>query len=160
MTTLTYDDTMIPDLPLVAVAFGPPQAMGSKSAFVRNGRAIVTDQKGQKLKDFQTQLRWAMKETAPKSLILGPVRVALTIVIKRPKSHYGTGKNAAKLKDSAPVFCTSKPDADKVLRSCLDCGTGIWWRDDSQVCVIGTLTKRYASDGEIEYTKIEARELS
>ena len=34
----------------------------------------------------------------------------------RPKSHYGTGRNAKKLKPSAPPHHTQKPDATKLLR--------------------------------------------
>jgi crossover junction endodeoxyribonuclease RusA len=35
----------------------------------------------------------------------------------RPKGHYGTGKNANRLKVSAPDFHLVKPDADKLQRA-------------------------------------------
>lgn len=53
----------------------------------------------------------------------------------RPKSHFGTGKNAKILKKSAPavLHCTRTPDNDKVLRAILDALTGYAWKDDKQV---------------------------
>jgi Holliday junction resolvase RusA-like endonuclease len=48
-------------------------------------------------------------------------------------SHYGSGKNAEKLKPTAPKFHTVKPDATKLLRSTEDALTGILWRDDAQI---------------------------
>jgi crossover junction endodeoxyribonuclease RusA len=38
----------------------------------------------------------------------------------RPNAHFGTGKNAAKLKKSAPVYCSVRPDLDKLLRALCD----------------------------------------
>ena len=141
-----------------ATVYGDPQAMGSKRAFVVKGRAIVTDEKGKRLKTFQESLREEMRECKPDLPVRGPVAVSIEIVMRRPKSHYGTGRNSATLKPSAPEFCITKPDADKVLRAVLDCGTGIWWRDDSQVCHM-VVTKRYAREGEETHTRISAEEI-
>ena len=41
---------------------------------------------------------------------------------------------------------TKKPDVDKLLRAICDALTGIVWRDDSQVCIVG-INKVYAWDG-------------
>ncbi|MEU9208483.1 RusA family crossover junction endodeoxyribonuclease [Streptomyces sp. NPDC048415] len=49
-----------------------------------------------------------------------PVCVDVTFTLQRPKSHYGTGRNAGRLKASAPDFPTSKPDLDKLIRSTQD----------------------------------------
>ncbi len=53
----------------------------------------------------------------------------------RPKSHFGTGKNAKIFKKSAPavLHCPRTPDNDKVLRAILDALTGYAWKDDKQV---------------------------
>ena len=88
----------------------------------------------------------AAKPHTPPVPILGPVRVELTFVFPRPKSHYRTGKNAGVLRDDAPTWHTSKPDRDNLEKAVLDALTqlGGFWRDDSQVCA-GSVSKRYGS---------------
>jgi hypothetical protein len=51
----------------------------------------------------------------------------------RPKSHFGTGKNAKAIKASAPSNHVSRPDIDKLLRAVLDGLTGVAYQDDSFV---------------------------
>lgn len=67
---------------------------------------------------------------------LGPVAVRVTFEFARPGSHYGTGKNAAYIKDSAPVWHSQTPDVDKCLRLVCDALTvaGVV-RDDRQVAL-------------------------
>jgi Holliday junction resolvase RusA-like endonuclease len=68
------------------------------------------------------------------SLLDGPVALEITFRLPRPKGHYGTGRNAAQLKPSAPNFPSGRPDLDKLLRALLDGLTaGGAWADDSQV---------------------------
>ena len=61
----------------------------------------------------------------------------------RPKSHFGTGKNASKLKESAAVHHTVMPDKDKLTRNILDAMQGVAYKNDSQV-FDGKTTKIYA----------------
>ncbi len=97
--------------------------------------------------------RGAIKEAAlpcrPETPLTGPVSVDIELRFKRPKSHYGTGRNAGKLKDSAPDWHTNRPDVDNLTKAILDvlteCG---YWRDDSQVCT-GGIRKRYVKQGEL-----------
>lgn len=49
-----------------------------------------------------------------------PVGAEVTFTIERPKYHYGTGRNAAVVKDSAPRYPWAKPDIDKLGRLVLD----------------------------------------
>ncbi|MET7477951.1 RusA family crossover junction endodeoxyribonuclease [Streptomyces sp. NPDC005648] len=49
-----------------------------------------------------------------------PVWVDVQFSLRRPKGHYGTGRNAGQLKASAPAYPTSKPDLDKLVRSTQD----------------------------------------
>ena len=52
--------------------------------------------------------------------IYAAVSLRCEFVFPRPLSHYGTGKNAGKLKDSAPVHYTKTPDVDKLVRGVAD----------------------------------------
>jgi Holliday junction resolvase RusA-like endonuclease len=63
----------------------------------------------------------------------GALVVELFFLFPRPKSHYGTGRNAEVLRPAAPMFMQTKPDVDKCVRACLDAMKGIVYRDDSQV---------------------------
>ena len=136
---------------------GAQVPMGSKRAFVHNGRAIVTDQQGAKLKSWQGNIREKLEEVKPDEQIIGPVAVHIVFYVQRPKGHYGTGMNAAKLKESAPDYCSKSPDIDKLARAVLDCATGIIFRDDAQVCRL-TLSKRYSNGG--PWTTIAITEVS
>lgn len=85
-------------------------------------------------KPWRSAVAWeataAMHGTQP---LTGPLELAVTFYFPRPKSHYGTGKNADRLKDTAPTWCATKPDTDKLIRAIGDAITGIVCRDDSQI---------------------------
>lgn len=130
-----------PPAPLVVVALGTPAPQGSHRAFVvgkKDGpkRAIVTDDSNRTQPWKQT-----VKQAATTAMALdgwqmtsGPVSVAVTFYLPRPKGHYGTGRNADLLKPSAPWYPTGKPDGDKLLRGLLDAlGDAGVFRDDAQV---------------------------
>lgn len=64
-----------------------------------------------------------------------PLKFRMTFNKVRPKSHYGTGKNATtlnKLGQSLP-YPTMAPDTTKLIRSTEDALKGIVWPDDDQV---------------------------
>ena len=65
--------------------------------------------------------------------------------IPRPKSHYGTGKNADLLKKNAPIIHTSKPDIDNLAKFYLDCLNGIAWEDDKQIIGLSA-AKEYSTE--------------
>ena len=69
--------------------------------------------------------------------LTGPVAVHVLAEFARPKSHYGTGRNAARLKPWAPVLHDQAPDGDKVARLVLDALTiaGVYV-DDGQASVL------------------------
>lgn len=72
-----------------------------------------------------------------------PVKLQAQFWFPRPKAHFGTGRNAATLKEWAPVFHTSKPDIDNLFKILKDALKGVAWHDDSQVCVYDYSSKRY-----------------
>ena len=61
---------------------------------------------------FHLAESWGFEEPA----LPGPVRLDAEFWFPRPKSHYGTGKNADKLKASAPTLHTGRVDLDKLVR--------------------------------------------
>ena len=63
----------------------------------------------------------------------GPLRLRAVFVFPRPATHFGTGRNAGRLKPSAPVYCRTRPDVDKLLRAIGDAITGVVFRDDARV---------------------------
>ena len=96
--------------------------------------------------------------------IEGPVRVDVEFILPRPKSHFGTGRNVAKIKGSSPHLHGVIPDKDNLEKTVLDALSatptvtrkklppkhandpvynfpGIW-RNDGQVCS-GLVEKRY-----------------
>ena len=90
-----------------------------------------------------------------------PVDVAIGVFmifrLPRPKSHYGTGKNAWRLKDSAPQYHTQRPDIDNLEKFVADCLNGVAWVDDCQL--VKCVTQKEWTDGPGE-TEIEIFEYS
>lgn len=140
---------------LVRVCFAVPgeaKPAGSKRAFInrKTGVPIITDSTGKAGKtwrqDVQLMAREAMKGYSP---LDGPLVVALVFYRVRPKGHYGTGKNADRLKDSAPRYPTTRPDVLKLARAVEDALTGIVYTDDSLI-VTEYLLKRYSDTPRVE----------
>jgi Holliday junction resolvase RusA-like endonuclease len=117
--------------------YGKPEPAGSKRAFVKGGRAIVTDDNPnsrswkQEVRSKAAEVMFAHNPTL--ELFDGALSLDLRFYLKRPQSHFGTGRNAGVLKDSAPRFHTTRPDSTKLTRAVEDALTGIVWRDDAQV---------------------------
>lgn len=114
--------------------FGRPAQMGSKKAFVRGGRAIITDDNSEKRKNWANAVTARAGEMMQgKSLITSPVTIKAAFYFRRPASHYGTGKNSASLKAAAPAIHAQTPDLDKLIRCLGDALTGIVYRDDALI---------------------------
>lgn len=114
---------------------GVPQSQGSTRAFVRGGRAVTTSANS-KNKSWRESVHSAMQEVCSK-LLEEPVAVNLIFIMPRTKSLPKT-----KVRPH-----TTSPDLDKLVRSVLDAGTGVLWRDDSVVHSIFT-KKQYAKPAE------------
>ena len=65
-----------------------------------------------------------------------PVGVQINFGLPRPASHYGTGRNADRVRLSAPLLPATRPDLDKLTRAVLDALTGTILVDDAQVCLL------------------------
>lgn len=128
---------------------GKPEPAGSKRAFPirRKGGATgvaVTDDNA-KSKPWQARVAVAADVAMDGAdLFTGPLGLALEFDMRRPKSHFGTGRNAALLKAGSPERPITKPDCTKLVRGVEDAMTGVVWTDDAQV-VEQFVSKRYAA---------------
>lgn len=69
--------------------------------------------------------------------------VQITFYFTRPDTHFGTGRNAGVLKDSAPLYPEKTGgDVDKLARGVLDALTGIVWKDDKRIVTL-PVRRRY-----------------
>ena len=92
--------------------------------------------------DFKLNIKRKIGNAKP---LEGPVFVDMLFLMRRPKIHYGTGKNEGTLKSSADVFHVKKPDEDNLLKFIKDAMNKLVYRDDSQV--VGAFTwKEYSQD--------------
>jgi Holliday junction resolvase RusA-like endonuclease len=140
--------------PITITVHGQPAPQGSKRAFavrgkggVPTGRIAVIESSHDRVKSWrQAVIDAALAAVGDRELPLdGPLKLGIVFALPRPKGHYGTGRNAARLRDSAPNWPTSTPDLSKLLRATEDALTdaGIW-RDDAQVVGYVKLEKIYA----------------
>lgn len=118
---------------------GKPQPAGSKKGFVnpKTGKVIITE-------DAKKSKPWKQEvASTAEHAVSGdegwtvcdprPMRLEVAFILARPKGHFGTGRNAGTVRESAPRYPATKPDATKLLRAVEDALTGVVWRDDAQV---------------------------
>jgi len=115
---------------------GIPAPQGSKNRGA-NGQLYEANKN---LPPWRDSVIWHVRKArngAP--ALTGPVLVTMLFVFPRPKSHYGTGRNAGALKPGAPLYHTSKPDRDKLERAIHDAlKIGGVFKDDSQSAAGGS----------------------
>jgi crossover junction endodeoxyribonuclease RusA len=120
-----------------------PAAQGSKR-HVGNG-VMIESSKAVKpwRQDVVAAADRAMNNDPQFEMFTGPVEVTIDFFFARPKSHYGSGRNAGTLKVAAPTYVDKRPDIEKLERSTHDALTtaGVW-RDDALV-VKHSGAKRY-----------------
>ena len=96
--------------------------------------------------EYAELVRLAFEREHPGFVPVGrgvPIMLEATFRFPRPKSHFGTGKNADRLKVTAPRWHVVKPDVDNLLKLVKDALKGVAWHDDSQVCAYGDVLKLY-----------------
>ena len=136
--------------PKMIVVRGKPAPQGSKVSF-RNGYMKETSPF---LMPWRNQIVSACIEQKINNgeIIEQPVEIFIDFLFHRPQGHYGTGRNQANLKPSAPIYpmTRSTGDIDKLCRSTLDGlsipSGGILLRDDSLVVEIKA-KKSFAAKG-------------
>ena len=111
---------------------GVPQPQGSKTGYIKSGRAVVVDKNPRLLKPWRVAVAEAARAAWEyRELLEGPVRVEAVFVLLRPKS----------VTRELPHV---RPDVDKLARAVLDGVTdaGNVWVDDAQVVQLD-VSKRY-----------------
>ena len=97
--------------------YGLPAPQGSKTAYVRNGRASLVES-SKELPAWRDSVIYSVRSgKRPKTPLAEPVHVGLEFRFPRPKAHYG--KDGA-IKAGAVDRHTVKPDLDKLTRGVLD----------------------------------------
>lgn len=125
---------------------GEPQPQGSKKSIQgKNQKFPVMVEDARKSRPWRSDVKFfASQAMSGRPLLEGPLHLELVFVFPRPKGHYGTGRNAGKLKPRAPKVYTSSPDRDKLERCVCDALTGVVWIDDRQNAIGGS-AKLYGS---------------
>lgn len=137
---------------------GIPIPKGSTKAFVMKGkngkpRAVTTATNGDKQRPWASAISYtAMQEMRFEKPVAGPICLSLYFTMPRIKGHFRTGKNAHLLRDDAPSAHIVKPDLDKLIRCVKDALTSIVWNDDSQVCEMPNIRKRYGDNPGVRIT--------
>lgn len=126
---------------------GTPAPQGSKR-HVGNGIMVESSAKVKPWRHDVALAATAAAEGTGWTAPDGPLSIRVRFLLRRPTGHYGTGKNADRLRASAPLWPGVKPDLDKLVRSTLDALTtsGVIG-DDSRVVRL-TASKDYAAKDE------------
>lgn len=109
--------TLVFDVP------GTPKPQGSKTIVVRRDgkRAMRESSKG--LEPWRNAIVWHARQAIQQQgweTLDGPVQVVAQFRMPYLAEHLRTGKRTGEVKDWAPVWHTSYPDLDKLLRACGD----------------------------------------
>lgn len=133
------------DHTITLVVLGEPQAQ-KRHRHVKMGNFVRQyDPSASDKGDFLSMVQ----NKAPDKPFDIPLSIGIHFYFSRPKSHYKTGKNAHLLKDTIPIWHTSKPDTDNCYKFVTDALNKIFWRDDSLLCHV-TIMKQYSENPRIE----------
>lgn len=120
---------------LVITVYGEPAPQGSKWSPAA-GRVVEVSRK---IRPWRKAVAAAVLLARAGRHLEGPLEVEATFLLQRPKSHYGTGRNAAALRGDAPAYpiAKGKGDSDKFARGLLDAlqFAGVY-DDDGQVVTV------------------------
>lgn len=135
--------------PITFFVLGEPKGQPRARPFSRtiNGKTVVRMYDPASAEAWKNCIAIAARQHCPFLPLQGPIGLDLTFVFPRPRNHYGTGKNALRLKLDAPRYHTNKPDEDNCTKAVKDALTILgFWRDDCQVCA-GLRIKVYTGFG-------------
>lgn len=139
---------------------GTPIGQGSKRVVPTHAGPRAIESNDSKLRPWRQALMVSALEAMNGTVrFTGAVRVETIFLFRRPKGHFGTGRNAGVMKENAPRYKASKPDADKLIRAVLDAlaSAGVLM-DDRQVVSLGVI-KRYADPHQPEGVRVLVDEI-
>lgn len=130
------------ELLIEGVVIGTPATAGSKTAFTnpKTGKIIVKDSSDTKGTTWRQDVQASVAHLVKGELLDCPLALEFRVVRARRKAHYGTGRNAGVLKDSAPLVPAVRPDLTKQLRAFEDALAGVFIREDSRI--VSTLMEK------------------
>ncbi|MFE4796160.1 RusA family crossover junction endodeoxyribonuclease [Streptomyces sp. NPDC056708] len=136
-----------PEPVLTVSVYGLPAPQGSKK-HIGHGRMLESSIH---VKPWREAVVWAMRQEIIRhrgwTALTGPLEASMVFSFDRPKSHYGTGRNAGVLKASAPPRPALPPDLSKLARSTEDAiTTAGGYKDDALLVGYRRLEKRYTTD--------------
>jgi Holliday junction resolvase RusA-like endonuclease len=120
---------------------GNPRPQGSKSAFVRGGRAQIVEAGSKASRDAHATWRSTVADAARKALegsespFNGPTEAIMVFYLPLPKS------------DPHRTLHATTPDLDKLIRSCSDSLTNSGLLHDDSLLWLISAKKGYARDG-------------
>lgn len=136
---------MNPNEEVLASFFVPgiPATAGSKRPHFnkKTGKTYVSDD-CKKGPAWRTSVETKASASYTGEVLRGPLSLAIVFYQVRPLEHYGTGRNAGKLRQGCPQYPAKRPDVTKLFRATEDALKGIVWADDGQV-VISRAVKMY-----------------
>jgi Holliday junction resolvase RusA-like endonuclease len=138
------------------VVYGTPAPQGSKKAFAwtdkgtGRARASMVESSKDRVRAWRSYVVDRAREVmAGRPPFTGPCEVSMVFTFTRPRSHYGTGRNAAVLRPGAPARPASGTTGDlsKLCRATEDALTdaGIW-ADDKFAVEYTRLAKVYSGE--------------
>jgi len=126
---------------------GIPVPQGSKATHTTKAGQTFSREANRNLGPWRNAIAAAASEAmAGRPPLDGPLLLEATFNFPRPKSHYRTGRHVGEVKASAPVWCTTRPDLDKLLRAVGDAITGYVCHDDAQLVEVEAV-KAYGPPG-------------
>lgn len=134
---------------IIFEVLGTPAPKGSSRAMLIAGHALNvpsgSDVNRRKLKTWDANVRECATAAngyavAP-AFVQQPLWVHIRFFLRRPAGHFGKKG----LRESAPLWPTSKPDVDKLARATLDSMKGTIYDDDSRIASL-TVEKHYAGE--------------
>lgn len=129
--------------PITITVHGRPAPQGSKR-HVGNGIMIESSKAVKPWREDVKNAGLAAMGWGSRPCLDGPLSVSMVFYFPRPASHYGTGRNATRLRPSAPIAPHMPPDLSKLARATEDALTDARvWRDDSRVIEYTRLAKAY-----------------
>ncbi len=144
---------------VVLRVMGTPAPQGSKRAYARNGRVQMVESSKAVAPWREAVVAEAKRGGEAGLMLSGPVSVQVTFFLRRPKSHYRTGRNAHLLREDAPKYPAGRPDLDKCARSTLDALTQAGLIADDALVVDLHARKRFTHPDRAPGAWIEIEEL-